>query len=110
MNDKGLVSAIDPTGTGKLPVREGGLLAQEDAENGRLGITGVVEDESRLRRRGEHRFRNPGSGTGSPAANRAEQGAPEGFGASSVLAMVKAFRILETNLRTVRLQDAATPQ
>lgn len=85
------MTTIESNGIGKLRVREDGLLAQGAVENGRLGITGVVEDEARLR-------------------PRREQGAPEGSGASSVLAMVKAFRVLETNLKTVRLQDAGTPQ
>ncbi len=102
--------ALDPAGTGDIHVRADGLLAQGDVEIGRLGITGV-EDVSRLRKHGDTLFRNEGSGTAAPAAGtRVEQGTLEKSGVNPVLEMVemiKAFRVLETNLEMVRLQDAA---
>ena len=101
--------AVDPTGAGELRVREDGLLTQGAEEIGRLGITGV-EDESRLRKHGDNLFRNLGTGTVAPAAGtRVEQGALEKSGVNPVLEMVemiKSFRVLETNLEMVRLQDA----
>ena len=78
-------------------------------EIGRLGITGF-EDESRLRKYGDNLVRNEGSAAGIPGGARVEQGTLERSGVNPVLEMVemiKAFRVLETNLEMVRLQDAA---
>lgn len=107
--DDGRAIALDPAGDGKLLVREDGLLEQGGVEIGRLGITGF-EDESRLSKVGETRVRNGGSATRAPLGTRVEQGTLERSGVNPVLEMVemiKAFRVLETNLEMVRLQDAA---
>lgn len=107
--DDGRGIALDAAGTGDVRVGKDGLLTQGDVEIGRLGITGF-EDESRLRKIGDTLFRNEGSGTAAPAAARVEQGALERSGVNPVLEMVeliKSFRVLETNLEMVRLQDAA---
>lgn len=106
--DDGRAVALDASRGEKLLVREDGLLEQGGVEIGRLGITGF-EDEARLTKVGETRVRNEGSATRSPEA-RVEQGTLERSGVNPVLEMVemiKAFRVLETNLEMVRLQDAA---
>jgi flagellar basal-body rod protein FlgF len=108
--DDGRAIALDPANAEKLLVREDGSLAQGDVECGRLGITGF-EDESRLRKYGDNLVRNEGSSaSGTPVGARVEQGTLERSGVNPVLEMVemiKAFRVLETNLEMVRLQDAA---
>jgi len=107
--DDGRAIALDPASLEKLSVRDDGLLEQGGVEIGRLGITGF-EDESRLSKVGETRVRNEGSATRSPLGTRVEQGALEKSGVNPVLEMVemiKAYRVLETNLEMVRLQDAA---
>ena len=109
MKGDGRLSASDVRHE-KLLVREDGSLAQGDVEFGRLGITGF-EDESRPRKYGDILVRNEGSSaTGTPGGARVEQGTLERSGVNPVLEMVemiKAFRVLETNLEMVRLQDAA---
>lgn len=107
--EDGRAIALDAASTEKLLVREDGSLEQGGVEIGRLGITGF-EDESRLSKVGESAVRNGGSATRAPLGTRVEQGTLERSGVNPVLEMVemiKAYRVLETNLEMVRLQDAA---